>query len=138
MFPDYEVHSPILEILYPNNKERIINEKTKIHGIFKSDLLCTILSNNDNNLDSFKEKLLSLLPKGINFSKVCTDKEYKQLKKEFKIQMNEKAFFINYKFPENDDTDIYKIIENEKNILKGKENSFSRYGYFIKNKKRIK
>jgi hypothetical protein len=112
-YPNYQLHKPILKILYPKKRQRIIIQKNKIHGIIKSYLLCIILSNYDIHSKEFQQKLSFILPKGINCSKVCTDKEYYNLKKEFKIQFKETFDYYyenNNKLLPKKDYNIYNII----------------------------
>lgn len=116
-FPDYKFYSSVLRILYPPKKYCIILRKTKIHGIIKSYLLCTILANNDIFSDDFKYRLSKILPRGINCSKVCTDKEYYRLKKEFKVQLEERFYCYNKKtLPKKNYINVSKIAKHcEKN-----------------------
>jgi hypothetical protein len=55
------------------------------------------LANNDIFSDDFKYRLSKILPRGINCSKVCTDKEYYRLKKEFNVQVKESFYCYNKK-----------------------------------------
>lgn len=66
----------------------------------KSYLLYQILLSNDIFSEEFKRRLSLALPKGINCSKVCTDKEFYNLEKEFNIQLDRKI--VDYKIKRQD------------------------------------
>lgn len=87
---------------------------------------------NDIFSEEFKKRLISILPKGINCSKVCTDEEFYNLKKEFNIQSDKMD--VDYKIRRQGiwkrDYNIHKII-NYCEKYKCEYSHYYRYDNFL-------
>jgi len=82
-FPDIEKYKPLMKALYVSDKTRnLLN--LKISRVQKKELLLKIFKSKKDILSlEFISTLKTILPDGLCYRDICSDREYDALKKEF-------------------------------------------------------
>lgn len=84
-FPDIERYKSLMKVFYVKEKARNLTD-LKIPRVEKKKVLFELLKSQADILNiDFINKLKQIFPEGLCYENICTDNEYKALKKEFNL-----------------------------------------------------